>query len=208
MATTPNLQLVELESNQLNAENTVNDALITLDTLVLLTVLDMSLTTPPGSPTNGDRYIPLATATGDWAGYENDIAYYYNGWNFISPVVGWTVYDDDTGKYKIWDGTNWRATSLNLSSEKVASYQAVLADMGGVIVCNHSAGITITLDDAITTAGSYVDIVNRGTALVTVAVEGSDSLESLGGNTDISIKGAARAIRIASGVWFLEGDLE
>lgn len=107
MATTPNLQLVELETNQYNAEVTVNDSLKTIDALLLLTVLNMTLTTPPGSPTNGDRYVPAATATGAWVGQENNIAYYYNGWYFISPVVGWYLYDDNTSTFKHWNGTSW-----------------------------------------------------------------------------------------------------
>ena len=36
------------------------------------------LDTPPGSPDKGDRYLVIATAGGDWAGHETDIAWCSN----------------------------------------------------------------------------------------------------------------------------------
>ncbi|NIP67909.1 MAG: DUF2793 domain-containing protein, partial [Planctomycetales bacterium] len=37
-------------------------------------VIDKDLTAPPGSPSNGDRYIIPTGATGAWAGHETEIA--------------------------------------------------------------------------------------------------------------------------------------
>jgi len=108
--TTPNLSFVELALNQTNPENVINDGYIKLDTLIQLVVINMTTSTPPGTPTNGDRYVPLATATGAWAGKEDDIAYYYNGWYFISPDIGWTLYDQNTNAFKTWTGSIWEFT--------------------------------------------------------------------------------------------------
>ena len=72
-------------------------------------VLD-ELATPPGSPTTGDRYLVIATATGDWAEHEDDLAE-WNGtsWDFTTPNKGFAVWIEDVGKQKVYNGTNWVA---------------------------------------------------------------------------------------------------
>ena len=47
---------------------THNEALTLLDTLCQASVIDKDLTTPPGSPAEGDCYIVAATGTGAWTG--------------------------------------------------------------------------------------------------------------------------------------------
>jgi len=71
-------------------------------------VLDELDTPPPGSPTTGDRYLIIATATGDWVGHEDDIAE-WNGasWDFITPNKGYAVWIEDVGSQKTYNGTNW-----------------------------------------------------------------------------------------------------
>ena len=68
------------------------------------------LATPPGSPTTGDRYLVIATATGDWVGHEDDIAE-WNGstWDFTTPNKGFAVWIEDVGRQKVYNGTNWVA---------------------------------------------------------------------------------------------------
>ena len=72
-------------------------------------VLD-ELADPPGSPTTGDRYLVIATATGDWAEYEDDLAE-WNGtsWDFTTPNKGFAIWIEDVGKQKVYNGTNWVA---------------------------------------------------------------------------------------------------
>ena len=50
-----------------------------LDGLVQLSVLDRDLTAPPGSPADGDRYIVASGATGDWAGWDLNVALWTDG---------------------------------------------------------------------------------------------------------------------------------
>ena len=78
------------QANYLNA----NASFAQLDQLVQPVVLDKDLATPPGSPTNGAAYIVAASATGAWAGKENNIAYWLDSvgtWSFIVPLTGWEV---------------------------------------------------------------------------------------------------------------------
>lgn len=53
-------------------------------------ILDRTLTAPPGSPAAGAAYIPAATATGAWAGKEDQIAIWSgSAWVFYPATTGW-----------------------------------------------------------------------------------------------------------------------
>lgn len=72
------------------------------------TVLDRDLTAPPGSPTEGDAYIPAAIATGAWAGHEDEIAVWLGGaWFFITPIIGQVFWLVDEAFSVRWEGTSW-----------------------------------------------------------------------------------------------------
>jgi len=74
-----------------------------------LSVKDRDLTDPPGSPAAGDTYIPAATATGDWAAHEDDIAYFDGtDWAFYTPRLGWLCYIEDEEKLSVFKAA-WSA---------------------------------------------------------------------------------------------------
>ena len=96
MATTPNLQLIVMESGQAQKHVTFNEALRELDAVVQLSVLDRDLTAPPASPAEGDRYLVAASATDEWAGWDDDIAAYIDGaWMRFVVRTGWRLYVED-----------------------------------------------------------------------------------------------------------------
>lgn len=71
-------------------------------------VLDKDLSTPPGSPVKGDRYIVGASPTGAWAGQANKIAWYDGAvWVFDAPAAGWTAWVADEGKPYAYSGGAW-----------------------------------------------------------------------------------------------------
>lgn len=111
MAVTPNLLLTLLSAAQSQKHVTMNAALRVLDALQsipTIKVLDNDLTAPPGSPADGDIYVPLATATGDWTGHEGKIAYFDStGWVFYIPQEGWIIYLVDANIFQQYDGANW-----------------------------------------------------------------------------------------------------
>jgi hypothetical protein len=74
-------------------------------------VKNRTTTTPPSSPTTGDRYIIPAGATGAWSGKTNQITE-WNGsaWDFYTPQTGWTCYVDDEQKIYSWNGSAWVRT--------------------------------------------------------------------------------------------------
>jgi hypothetical protein len=107
MTTTALLGITHLVAGQASAEAAINQALNVLDASINLVVINATTTAPPGSESNGDRYIVAATATGAFAGHENDIAVYIDGYVFLTPAVGWSAYDQSTGVELLWNGTAW-----------------------------------------------------------------------------------------------------
>ena len=75
--------------NGLQKHVTHNEALRLLDGLVQLSVLDRDLAAPPASPADGDRYIVASDATGDWAGWDLNVALWTDGaWLRLPPRTG------------------------------------------------------------------------------------------------------------------------
>ena len=87
---TTHLLLPYILAAQAQKHVTHNEALRILDDLVQLSVLDRDLTAPPGSPADGDRYIVGSGATGDWAGWDLNVALFTDGaWLRLAPRTGW-----------------------------------------------------------------------------------------------------------------------
>lgn len=107
MANTPRIGLPEITASQSNKHVTHNEALAKLDALTQSSVKDR-LTAPPGSPTHGYCYLIIATATGIWAGKENQIAQWYNGaWQYYAPFRGWEIDVEDEDLHYTYTGSAW-----------------------------------------------------------------------------------------------------
>lgn len=90
---TPVLNLPYILPSQAQKHVTHNEAIRLLDVIVQLSVTARSLSTPPASPAQGDRYIIPTGASGDWAGQGGKIALFENGaWQFFTPLAGWTAW--------------------------------------------------------------------------------------------------------------------
>ena len=111
--TSTHLLLPYLLAAQAQKHVTVNEALRLLDGLVQLAVLDRHLTTPPASPHDGDRYIVASGATGAWAGWDLNVAYWVDGaWMRLVPRPGWQAWVVDEASFLAWDGAAWNAVGL------------------------------------------------------------------------------------------------
>ena len=141
MSDSTNLQLPYLDGAQAQKHVTVNEALRRLDALVLLAVEDKDLTAPPGSPADGARYIPKATATGAWSGKENYVAHYVDGaWEFYSPREGFVAYMRDEDRLYVYNGGAW-ATLENALDPDLKTI-AELAPSNDDVVQRKSGGWT------------------------------------------------------------------
>ena len=110
--TTTNLLLPYILAAQAQKHVTHNEALRLLDGLVQLSVTDRDLTAPPGSPADGDRYIVASGATGDWAGWDLNVALWTDGaWLRLPPRVGWRAWVEDEGVLLVFNGSGWIGTT-------------------------------------------------------------------------------------------------
>jgi hypothetical protein len=109
---TTHLLLPYILAAQAQKHVTHNEALRLLDGLVQLSVLDRDLTAPPGSPADGDRYIVGSGATGDWAGWDLNVALWTDGaWLRLPPRTGWRAWVEDDGLLLVYDGAGWIGTT-------------------------------------------------------------------------------------------------
>jgi len=107
MSETPLLGITEMDPSQAQPHLIVNEAVRKLEAVSPLQALDKDLTTPPGSPADGDRYIVPSDATGEWSGHAFAIALNINGdWHFLTPRPGWFCYvEDEAQRYEYTPGS-------------------------------------------------------------------------------------------------------
>lgn len=112
MEQTTNLKMPFIMPSQAQKHVTHNEALLALDALVQLGILDRHLGTPPATPAEGDRYIVAAAATGAWAGKSGQVAAWQDGaWSFHLPVNGWLAWLADEQRILAHDGGSWVDTA-------------------------------------------------------------------------------------------------
>ena len=105
---TTHLLLPYILAAQAQKHVTHNEALRILDGLVQLSVLDRDLTAPPGTPADGDRYLVASGATGDWVGWDLNIALWTDGaWLRLPPRTGWRTWVEDEALLLVWTGAAW-----------------------------------------------------------------------------------------------------
>lgn len=117
MDLTPNLKLPYLAAAQSQKHVTVNESLRGLDAIVQVGIVSRTLTAPPATPANGDRYIVPAAATGAWSGSTGRIAAWQDGaWAFYVPSTGWLAWVGAESALVVWNGTTWAAASSSGAS--------------------------------------------------------------------------------------------
>lgn len=131
MHSTPSLGLPKILAESAGKEEKITTALMRLDALVQPSALSRTVTSPPGSPAEGDRYIVPTGATGAWAGWDDSIAAYQGGWKRLEPRIGWFCWVDADAELCVYrGGTGWQAVSADaaLSVANAALAAAESAD--------------------------------------------------------------------------------
>ncbi len=106
--TSTHLGLPYLLAAQAQKHVTHNEALRLLDAMVQLSVLDRTRTTPPASPADGDRHLVASGATGIWAGWDLNVAFWVDGsWLRLVPRPGWLVWIAAEQAFVVWNGSAW-----------------------------------------------------------------------------------------------------
>jgi hypothetical protein len=149
-ATTRRFGLKLLYANQSQKDVVVNSDFSVIDSVIQLTVISRTLTTPPGSPSDQDAYIVGAGATGAWSGQDNNIAIFLaNGssWFFIEPQTGWQAWSvADTGVY-FFNGTAWVAATGGGAIAAHAITNGLLAQAPANTIKGNATGVTADVTD-------------------------------------------------------------
>ena len=128
--TTPNLSLPLLMPSQAQKHLTHNDALLRLDALAQISVLDRRRATPPPSPADGARYIVPPDAAGAWAGKTGHLAIGWNGgWDLVAPATGWLAFVTNENLLLAYSGGEWRPAVATLQNASLLGLNTV-ADAG------------------------------------------------------------------------------
>ncbi len=176
-------------------------------------VLDRDLTTPPGSPSDADAYIPAATATGVWAGHEDDIAYWFEEsgvWKFIVPDEGLIIplLDEDV-QIKFsgsggWDPVAGSGTVTSVGGTGTVAGMTLTGTVTGS--GNLTLGGTLSVDLTSMVTGS-LPVTNGGTgratgttayALIATGTTATGAQQTLanGATTEILVGGGAAALPV------------
>lgn len=150
----------------------MNANLRKLGSTAFLSIIDRDLSTPPGSPVNGDRYLVGAAATGAWAGQEGDVTVYLSGdvtpgWFFFTPKNGWRMLIDDEGLLVFYDGTGWRP---EFGSTVALSAYNMVADADYTLLKVRSSYPVVEITDTgvVLTTGRNIIMPTEGNRLWTV----------------------------------------
>ncbi|MEJ8573112.1 DUF2793 domain-containing protein [Microbaculum marinum] len=173
MAETARLRLPQIAAAQAQKHVTHNEALVALDSLVQISVLDKDLDTPPGSPAEGDCYIVATGGSGAWTGWDGRIARYEDGgWRSFLPGAGggegWLAYVGDEAAFYVLDGAgDWVPLAAALGLGSLAGQDA---------------------DDVAISGGSI-----NGIADLAVADGGTGASDAAGARTNLGLGTAAVA---------------
>lgn len=112
--TSPRLNLPFILPAQAQKHVTHNEALMLLDAMTQLSVIDQDVDVPPQDATDGQAFAIGDAPTGDWIGRGNLIAVRFEGgWRFVDPKEGWIIWDQTQGAILVRVGSDWQPMSGN-----------------------------------------------------------------------------------------------
>lgn len=188
-------------------------------------VLDRDITTPPGSPSEGDAYIVDGPATGAWAGHENEITFYFGGiWNFLSPYLAqgdgiWVV---DEGVRLRWnagssppayevvggspvDSVNGLTGTVSLNGGYIGVKGADIASSGTTDIATATGDFVdvtgTTTITALGTIGAGVERLVRFTGILTLTHHATSLILPTGANITTAAGDTVRFRSLGSGNW-------
>lgn len=186
MDQSPNLNLPYLSAAQSQKHVTLNEALRMLDALVQCAV-ESVLTSPPAAPADGDAYLVDASATGDWAEKDTQIAAWQDGaWAFFTPAAGWIAWNRADEELLVFDGSAWTTVvgpfdTLGISTSADATNRLALASPASLFT-HAGAGHQLKINKA--------DEASTASLLYQTAWSGRAEM-GLSGNDDFSVKVSA-----------------
>ena len=150
--TTQRLALPLLAAGQAQKHVTHNEALVALDAVVHLAVIDNGRSAPPAGAQDGDRHIVGTAPTAEWAGQAGRIAALDGAaWMFLTPRAGWLAYVESERRLLMHDGGGWgdvevrsaRQFGINATAD---SYNRLSINAPASLFNNEGAGHRLTIN--------------------------------------------------------------
>jgi hypothetical protein len=172
MTETVHLGLPLIAAGQAQKHVTHNEALTRLDGLVQLAVKSRTLTTPPVSPAEADRYIVAAASTGAWAGKAGMLALASAGnWLFTAPSRGFLAYVEADRRLVVYDGTAWVDVSTVLAVQNLPLLGInTAADTTNRLAAKSEAVLLSAIEAASGGSGDIRVVINKELASDTASV--------------------------------------
>ncbi|MBS1301759.1 DUF2793 domain-containing protein [Loktanella sp. SALINAS62] len=188
----PRLDLPFLEAAQAQKHVTHNEALERLDLIVQGTLEAFDAVLPPAAPAEGACWHLGTAPTGVWAGHDGQIAAFAGGgWLFVTPAIGWRLWDRAGGMLRVNTGAGWDRIGGPPDLDNLAGV--------GVNAASDETNRLVVASDAtlLTHAGAGHQLkVNKATAIDTASLlfqSGWSGRAEMGlaGNDDFAIKVSA-----------------
>lgn len=219
MTATTKLDLELLQNGAAN-QTLSNETFHQLNQLVQAAVVDRA-TTPPGSPANEALYLIIATATGVWAGKENQLAYWLtstSAWQYVTPREGMIVHVNDEDVFYKYDGSAWAifsaggGVSLPVVQALSSTRNLALADINTFNVNSTTNNYIVTIppqSSVVWTADAEIHFLPSNTGDITITGGTGVSVNGVvAGSVTLSTQnGAASIKRTAADTWWVGGSL-
>jgi hypothetical protein len=123
---TPNTLLEYFLETQANAHVKINTALAVIDSVMQLSVVNRTTTTPP-TASDGSVYLIPSGASSPWDTRTNQLAIRVLGsWRYLTPWEGMVAYLKDEDIFIVWNGVRWTPCgSATLSLTKTSDQNSL-----------------------------------------------------------------------------------
>lgn len=231
MTSTPILAITEHAAAQALQESTANEAYRRLEQAAgfFPRIKDKDLTSPPGSPAEGDAYIVAAAPTGAWSGWADRVAFYQNGaWESLTVGEGYFAWVLDEDKLYRHNGTTWveyvAASSYSDDDARAAvavpptaisgtTHTLVIGNANQYLRATNASGCAITVPpnaDVAFEIGTVVTIRAATAGTVSLVAGSGVTLNppgGSGGSLDFAEEGAVVQVKkVATNEWDVIGN--
>lgn len=176
MAVEPITGLPYQEANSLQTDVLQNEQLNYFAAWSNAVVQAVGDNSPPGSPTDGQRYVIGTSPTGAWSGKAKNLAVYRGGWQFYVPYEGARVTNLGNSKIYTYSASAWAEYSIPASAPTI--------------------NIVTTITSGTITPAGDTDLVRPAalTAALTIANPSSAPADGAGFVVDLIDNGTSRAL--------------
>lgn len=194
----------------------LNLSLLTIDMLLHLSVESIGSTAPPGSPSDGARYIVGVSPTGAWAGRDNKLAMWIASpgyWQFRDAHFAYNKADNIIYVYTAaWGQYATQPQSIvTLKTDTTTAYTLIATDAGKCIEMNNAAANTVTIPPSSSVAfpiGTKIKVRQYGAGQTSIVAGSGVTIIKPSSTLNISARyGDIELYQRSADEWYVSGYL-